>query len=696
MPFLLRESKPVGLFVERIYNKAPIVFKIIFDLFGLIIAAALYTRSSIFLSILLIMATAVIHTADLLPNIRKNTHLNFIVLLAFTILTTTKTVLFGKIFNDNFLLNILPPVIDLYRYILLLVIFGTFADNKKTAFRCVLSSLTLSFIVYFYLPSETFVANAGSFGFYYDLAVFFLLQNFLTAGILTAFLIFCVPKPNRGRLLCLVTGIIAAVYIQYMFMNGNLDKLGMASFDWTAHSGYAVLNLLIWVLILTVPFVIRRSKPGIYKKISVILPAFLLLLHIFSLILAIALTNKDIWSTDNKFYMSNEEMYTVSPNKNVIVLVFDAADNYYIENMLKEKPQNFDGLEDFTVYTNTCSIYDYTTLSFMTMFGGLDFMPDATGTEIFDAAWNSDKAHKFYDTLHDLNFKVNAYNMAGGTAEDWIGLIDNALEREKPEKPKLYESNNTQIENGMRGIGLYRALPFAFKKFIGAEKIDFRNAAFYYDLDYIKNYNNDDFLNALKLKTADTDKNYFIIQHTIGMHYPCNNEGSLNACLDIVKEYVKQLKALNIYDDSVIIAISDHGEHTVQEDTKTPFAATPILMIKRAGASNDKCTTDNTPIYFSDLLSTFAQDAGLEKQRSVDAFGPSVYDIDPEKPRSRTWYDRHSDKNYPTSGTYGMNYYISHYNTYYAYTYTGDRTDLEKAIGDPDKLTIYPIKECID
>ena len=59
-------------------------------------------------------------------------------------------------------------------------------------------------------------------------------------------------------------------------------------------------------------------------------------------------------------YLSGDEQFTVSKNKNIITVILDAADTEYVTKLFKQKPKAFKALKDFTLYTNTCGVFDST------------------------------------------------------------------------------------------------------------------------------------------------------------------------------------------------------------------------------------------------------------------------------------------------------------------------------------------------
>ncbi len=561
-------------------------------------------------------------------------------------------------------------------------------ENRSRLLPSLVGAAALSFILTVYLATDTFVNNFGDFNFYYQQLLPTLLIDFaVSTGALTL-LLMC-QKPSRHSIgMSLVMGLILGVYVQYMFMNKRLDRLGMQAYNWKENTGYAVFNGAVWLFIMAVPFLIQKFNKSLWKKLAVFLPAGMLALHGITAVTMVATAKEDIFGRRDHAYMTSDEMFTVSKHKNVIVLVYDAADNKYIDEIMAEHPEKMAGLEDFTVYTNTCSVYDFTTMSFAQMFGGVDFDASLSGKEFFDKAWHGPKAEAFYGGLHDMGYRVNAFNMSGGSPEDWNGVYDNAAYSEKPIKHKVETFYRKRLRKCVHSLELYRALPFAAKSFIRDEDMSFDNIVIF-KYGY-KDYQNKDFLRDLELSQADNDQNYFIIQHTEGTHYPCDTYEEMDNCLDITRSYIDQMKEMGVYDDSVIIVTSDHGEHSDGE-----YGATPIFMIKEAGASHEEIELNDAPIYFTDLLSTFAVNAGFDRETAENEFGNSIYDFKPGDCRERTWYDRIEDPDYPKSKIYGNQKYRSCCNTFYGYTYTGGSEELNEKVVSGDVTEICPIDEFI-
>lgn len=334
-----------------------------------------------------------------------------------------------------------------------------------------------------------------------------------------------------------------------------------------------------------------------------------------------------------QLYLSGKEQFVVSKNKNIITIILDAVDNRYISELLQTDPEAFNGLEDFTVYTDTCSVFDSTFQSVTQIYAGFDALPSYGAAQWSSDAWGSEKVKEFYSRFHKAGYKMNFYTEADLILKDQMGLFDNiALSRETMETRDFYHMNK------------------GFQDRLST------------------------------MKTADNDYNYFIVEHILGAHSPIDvypYTEQIKFLFDIVREYLDNLKSFGVYDDATIIIMADHGVH---DRGIYGLNATPMFMIKEANASHEEIKVSAAPIYFTDLMSTYLINAGLyNEETDRDLFGSSIYDFDEDSERERVINYRSYSDDYPPSAvssavpSYG-------YNILLTYKYTGDTEELLNVI----------------
>ncbi len=333
-------------------------------------------------------------------------------------------------------------------------------------------------------------------------------------------------------------------------------------------------------------------------------------------------------------YLSGGDQFEVSKNKNIITIVLDAADTQYVTKLLKNNPSAFKSLKDFTLYTNTCSVFDSTFQSFTQIYSGMEALPIHKVAPWNEEAWGSEKAKGFYERFHKAGYKMNFYVDANWELRHLIGKADNVAWSEEP-------------LNGR----------------------DF----------YFVNYGFNEQISTMKL--AEDEYNRFNVYHLWGAHTPTDKDTfteQMEYLFGIVNNFTDKLKELGVYDSSTIIIMGDHGSHDLYNYPNS----TPLFMIKEAGKTNEKIKATSAPIYFADLMSTYLINAGIYNEATDrELYGSSIYDFNEKSVRERTANYRYFDGSYPYSGisplcpSYG-------YNVIRSYKYTGNSLDLLKVIND--------------
>lgn len=555
-------------------------------------------------------------------------------------------------------------------FLILDILFGVVLDklsdkkiSLKTMGRLLLSAGALAFTVLIYLPCDTYINNSSDFNFPMGLFVF----NFMLKAVLylipAAYFGLVLKEKAVGVLCTLFCGLTLCVYAQYMFMNRNLGLMMGESVDWGQYRAFGIITLIIWIVLLILPFVLKKVISGLWCKLSAVIPAFIGGVQLLTLIIMLISSDSGIYSYKNEV-LDGSRQYTVSSKKNIVTFVFDAVDNYYFEQLLSSSPEAFGGFEDFTLYNNTCSVHDYTMASMTQMLTGETSCPMYDTAGWLEAAWNGDRAEDFYQRLHGAGYTVNAYMNADVPIKLLSGKFDNCSDGVEPGFVKKEE-----ITENLAKLNRYRYMPFLLKPLFDTNDVDFKGFVGYNEgFDYY----NDDYFDALTntgLSKSESNDNYFIIEHLNGAHQPCDDViEETKKCLAIAREYINQLKALGLYENSAVIITSDHGRHTGSFDAA---ASTPIFMVKEAGQSGEEMKISTAPVYHADFLATYLKAAGIYGDSDNELYGYSVFDLGDDMLRERTWYDHTGDDAYPNPNGAACNIYR-------AYRYTGNQETLRE------------------
>lgn len=546
-------------------------------------------------------------------------------------------------------------------------------------------AIALVFTLFVYLPGDLFINNLKDFDFtYQDFCFFMLIPAVIVAAVLELIGLFLNEK-LLNLYLSLLAGINLCVYAQYMFMNNNLPVLIGNGINWDEYTWYSVLTAIAWIFLLVIPFEAQFLFNKLWKKTVTKVPLFIGLIEAVSLIILIITASGSVFQMKDIVF-SGTEQYTISKNKNIITIVLDATDNRYIQDTLKQKPEAFDGFEDFTLYTNTCSVFDSTFQSFTQIYSGIEDKPVIRVADWNDHAWNSEKANEFYKRFHDAGYKMNFFADFNWDVDMLKGKADNI---DFNIKDMSFE-NHMGVVSDFNRLTAYRVLPFILKRFVEVEGIDpninveTADKVYFYNADFQKGIET--------MKLSENDKNYFIVEHTWGAHTPYDKGNSVDTVeyiLGITREYLEQLKKLGAYDDATIIIMADHGSH----DLNAYPNSTPLFMIKESGKTSEKMTFSSAPISYSDLMSTYLVNAGLYNESTdKELFGSSIYDFDENSVRERVANYRKNDKNYPASQISPLVPSFG-YNVIYSYRYTGDSEELLRVIKEKGPESIEHMLE---
>lgn len=534
-----------------------------------------------------------------------------------------------------------------------------------------LVSFLFTFMLLIFGPAEIFFANVTEFQFVYgEFAGYMAAFAVIGAVILTALLSF-LPDRLYRILISFVFGVSIAGYLQVMFLNKNLDLLGVNPEGYKTGFGQSAGNLIIWLTVISCVVILSFWKKDLWKKAVAALSAFLLCIQLVALISLIATAKEEAYRyPEGGYHLSGEDQFTVSADKNVIVLILDYFSNQYLEPLESAYPGATDFLHDFTYYSNMDCTYFGTFPSLPHMLTGNKVDMSCTINEWCQQIWNSQKTESFYNMLRERNYKANVYTP---DANILCGLND----------PELLNGRLSNVVNSAQDIDIFYKLLFktlfkmsGYRMFPDLAKPYFyANIDEYADIVSVKenkiNHNNYEFYEELLEKglTADKTSNYYIVQHLMGPHlYTTDETGhykeestleeTAKGCMVIVEEYLNQLKALDVYDDATIIITADHGG---------PYDSQVIFYMKEPGETHEASPVTDAPVSFLEFLPTIAEAAGGDKSE----FGQSVHDFAAGEQRERTVWLRMYDAGFPPVPCYTGDK-NGESNVYYGYSYTGD------------------------
>ena len=537
-----------------------------------------------------------------------------------------------------------------------------------------------TFMLLIFSPAETYFANAAELPYVYGEFGWYMMGEAIIYALLAGLLISFLPKVPNRIVLALGFGVSLCAYVQNMFLNKGLDMMGLNAAGYSASGSEIAVNLIIWIVLLALcvaaALILKNNKLSGFGSL------FLLAIQLLALISLYTQADESCYSyPQTEYHLDGTDQFRVSAGNNVIMFVVDCFSDLDLTNALAQNPQALSGFEDFTFYDNMDSVYcgTYPSMTHMLTNTRVDF--GAGVNEWTRAAWNSEKSEYFYSSMAENNYVSNLYtidlNLLCGSnnyeelLEGKISNFDNA--------PLDRTVDNETIRRTMLRMAAYRMAPKLLKNYF------YVNLNEYYDVVTVTDdpimHENYDFYAALKEKglSADETKDYFIVQHIMGTHLFENDEyGNYKedatavetalGCLNIVREYIGELKRLGVYDAATIIMTADHG---------VAYGQQPVFFIKNPYDSNDEVTVNSAPVTFDELLPTIAEAAGID----ASPIGETIYAYSESDVRERTLYVGDYREEYPSVPCYYGDK-IGTYNVYVGYTYSGDENELLKYIFD--------------
>ena len=559
----------------------------------------------------------------------------------------------------------------------------------KAFLKAFLSFFLLSFMLLVFGPSEIFFANVTEFTFLYQEFIWHMLViAVLSAAVLSIGAMF-LPKLPYKLVVSISFGIAVAGYLQVMLLNRKLDLLGLNPEGYGIEVLPAVLNLLIWLIIIGAALVLAFTKEKVWDKLVQYLSAFLLAIQIVALVsLVVAGEEKAYVRPAGGLHLSGEEQLVVSKEENVIILILDFMSSEYVEDALKVYPDTVDALHDFTYYNNAECVYFGTFPSIVHMLTGVEFNPAITINEWCAEAWDNEMTNQFYDYLKNNNYKINLYtpdtHMICGLND--LDLIEDKFDNVIDAAQEV-EVNEPLLLKTLFKMSGYRMFPELCKPMF------YTNMGEYADIVTAKKngarHDNAAFYSRLLEEgiSGDDAHNYFIVQHLMGPHQwttgadgnykqDATREETVKGCFVIVEEYLKQLQEIGAYDNATIIITADHGGPN-NTDSQVCF------FVKRPGETHEESPVTNAPISHCDLLPTVLQAAGCP----YEDYGRTIFDFEENEERERIFWISRMNYDYPYITCYTGDKEAAG-NVYNGYCYTGTLSDLlQKIEQGPDIIS---------
>ena len=470
--------------------------------------------------------------------------------------------------------------------------FGSF-------FEALVPSACLFFTFFIFGPIEIYLTNASNFWFSIGN---FLIINIMLFIVLSLFLtILCLLLKNKSTILGLIYGLFLAIYVQGNWIFTEYGQMDGTAIDWSSYGALSIFNGMLWIAIIVCPIILVLAHRGRYKNIVKYVSLGIIAMQCITLITLGFTTDA---SKNQDYYVArDEEMFHLSGEKNIIVMIFDAFQSSYFKQTVADLPNFEEDFEDFVFFDNAVGTSLFTQESCATILTGNQFVPELPFPENVDRAYEESK---FLPELKQRDYDIRYYIYSQMVSPSMNEVIGNLLNEKRSIDFSFTYSKM------MSKITAFRYMPHFAKRFFWFS---------YVDIDALKQHDEsgerpDEFVasdpafNRSILDgeiSAENPKKAYRVYYLKGVHPPYDMDAKAEhveyhdekafkvdtvkdihdndmmyqqavGSIQIMKNLIKSLKEKGVYDQTDIIIAADHGWE---------FRNNPLLLIKTEKTKGD-------------------------------------------------------------------------------------------------------------
>ncbi|WP_250986462.1 sulfatase-like hydrolase/transferase [Methanoculleus oceani] len=534
---------------------------------------------------------------------------------------------------------------------------NTLSDPGKRA-PSIGAAFLLSLTVLFFGPSYMYYGNILEIPYFYsDMIWIFLAYSLAAAAIISAILLILKGTIHQ-RAVALVSALGLLFWIQGHVLVWDYGVLDGREIIWNDYLLNGIIDSAVWIAVLGVALF---KAPSIYKHIAV---ASVLLLLVQGGGLAAEVyqaPDEPEWKSYAIGY-DDTTMFEFSKEQNVVILVLDAFRSDIFQEIIDENDEYREMFDGFIYYRNAAGGYPHTDASIPLILTGEYYDNSIPRSEFVKTTFSNNSIPQ---TLMKNGYRVDLYPLLQHTIYQSKEVASNIGISERGQVDRVTDAMKGTIE--LQHLTLFRYMPhflkshFHFMPFVGTNRGDStpHDLAFYNTL--ISEFN------------VSSEEKTFKFYHNVGPHGPLNLNADLHyedlpfnetgykeqakASLKISGELVKQLKEHDIYEDSLIIIVGDHGAlsagHGVQNIVNTDLLSigpaldgdeyrenwrmvaqgTPLVLVKPFNASGHLSISD-APVSLGDVPRTITSELQIPDEFS----GQSILSINESDTRERKYF----------------------------------------------------------
>lgn len=442
-------------------------------------------------------------------------------------------------------------------------------EKRLRFLSALLLAVAVSFSFCVYDPLEGFLSNSADFWFDLPALIPAMAIMFVAVFAIVFLLTRYLPKKASAIVSAVIFAVTIGAYIEYNFLVSGYPIMNGDEINWSSLAYKGTLSIIIWAVLIIGFVIFAILKGDIFRKVVVFVS---ILLTGALLVSAVSLFITKPPAEKSDVGLSTQNMYDLSKDENILVVVSDTFESSYFARALADDPTLADDFKDFIYYHDTTGVSTFTNLSMPLFFTGKDItLGDYSSTLLKNNYDTTD----FFDYMHNNGYDVRYYTWDAYTSDNEEGKVDNAVKASASSSV----SATARVSELMYKFSMFKWMPHYLKQFFMVDTADFSAAQ---SLTGVDVYVQDDlkFYNDLD-KTGfdgDTAKKQLVMYHLKGVHAPYKTDRNFNAIqydastpledrryekslaqVKTFKEIIKKLKDAGKYDDTTIIITADHG-----------------------------------------------------------------------------------------------------------------------------------------
>jgi hypothetical protein len=562
----------------------------------------------------------------------------------------------------------------------------TIAPKKSVAILFSVSSFVLT--LFLFTPARIYIGNFMEFSCrFQECILFFLIVSLVLILVLSAVAGVVSRREKTCRLIVsMITVAAFSLWFQGNIFLWHYGVLDGKDIDWDAVLHYGFIDAVFWSVLMTFAIL----KADVVFRCARFVSLFLLVVQLLSVSWSWVSMPKD--QSFKQQENDADTMFLFSEHLNVIIIVLDTFQSDFFQDIIRDDADLEAQFDGFTYFRNSLAGSDGTIVSIPNMLTAsnydntipyLDFvkrsfldnsLPKTLKEYRFDIVLSPLLGYAVYNDFSGITFSYKKLRDWDAFFREQAFIADLALFRDVPHfmKESIYNHQRWFIANLMdRHLDAKDAGGTSIEGEQGSsESSGLKYSSELENLKIFTTMNRDPrFINTMLQSSGimeNTDA--FKFYHLKGIHLPLIMNENLDyeelqpfranmmrqgiGVLKITATFLERLKRLNVYDNSLIFIVGDHGSGVADAKINgTPYGdnfntrdlykgsfksfkaiGIPLILVKRMHATGELRISD-APVSLSDIPQTVVEELGLEATFP----GKSMFSVGEHEERERIY-----------------------------------------------------------